>query len=118
MPGRGPYSYMADSLAGGQGAAECVLPVEMLADQAEYEDHGESGQRKAEHVDLVVRRAGGEHEAQQPQQRHQHPHDEVAYLDVHMRLRWSRCRSGCAYNRTRRAAGWASCRIAALTQIN
>src|SRR4051812_32507118 len=120
MPGRGPYSYMTNSLransfAGGLGAAVGVLPIEMLADQAEYEDHGESGQRKAEYVDLVVCRAGGEHEAQHPKQRHHPPHDEVASLDVHMRLRWPRCRGGCPYTRPRRAAGWASCRIAALT---
>ena len=59
----------------------------MAAEQAELEHAGEAEQRQAEHVHLVVHRAGGQDQADQAEYRHQQADDEVAWLDIHGTLR-------------------------------
>ena len=61
--------------------------VEVAAEQAEIEHAGEAEQREAEHVHLVVHRAGREDQADQAECGHQQADDEVAWLDVHGTLR-------------------------------
>src|SRR6478735_5446277 len=64
-----------------------LQPVEVPAQQAEVEHAGEAEQREAEHIHLVVHRAGREDQAGQAECGHHKANDEVAWLEVHGTLR-------------------------------